>query len=148
MPSVRATLGLAPKPTAPSYRAGDRIDLSPELLQSAPSTLVIFFRSDCGVCQRMRPILTKLVARGDRTVHVIAVTGTENRKDAATFVTQIGLGLDRLVTMDLKAVRVTTVPTLVIVDRDGTIRMAVEGLPPPAAQDALLRQMLATSLRH
>ena len=146
MPSVRASLGFAPPPPAPSYAAGQPADLPASLFKQAPHTLVIFFRSDCGACARMKPFLARLAARDDDSaVRVVAVTGAGNRPDALAFAKQIGLGESSLVMMDLGQLRLRRVPTVVLMDRSGVIQAALEGIPSSQEEEKLLRMVTSLS---
>jgi thiol-disulfide isomerase/thioredoxin len=149
MPSVRASLGFAPPPPAPSYVAGQQADFPATLYQQSPHTLAIFFRSDCGACARMKPFLARLAARDDEaTVRVVAVTGAGNGADALVFAKQIGLGESHLVTMDLKGLRLSRVPTVVLMDRSGVIQTALEGIPTSQEEEKLLRTVTSLSRSH
>jgi thiol-disulfide isomerase/thioredoxin len=148
MPSVRASLGFAPPPPAPSYVAGQTSDFPATVFEQAPHTLVIFFRSDCGACARMRPFLARLAARDDdAAVRVVAVTGAGNRADALAFAKQIGLSESHLVTIDLKTLRLSRVPTVVLVDQSGAIQTGLEGIPSSQEEEKLLRTVTSLSRR-
>jgi thiol-disulfide isomerase/thioredoxin len=146
MPSVRASLGFAPPPPTPSYIAGQTADFPAALFQQAPHTLAIFFRSDCGACARMKPFLARLAARNDEAaVRVVAVTGAGNRADALAFAKQIGLGESHLVTIDLTKLRLSRVPTVVLMDQSGAIQTALEGIPSSQEEEKLLRTVTSLS---
>jgi thiol-disulfide isomerase/thioredoxin len=149
MPSVRQSLGITPPPPAPSYAVGDTIDVPSEIFSGAPNTLLLFFRSGCGACERMKPFLSKLAARENgTTVRVVAVTGQQNRPSSIKFAQQIGLDVSHLATIDVTKLRLKNVPTWVLVDRSGRIRAALEGIPAQADQDHLLRTVTALSQTH
>ena len=146
MPSVRSSLGFAPRPPAPSYVAGQTADFPASLFDQAPHTLAIFFRSDCGACARMKPFLARLAARDDEaTLHVVAVTDGGNRADAFAFARQIGLSESHLVTIDLKRLRLSRVPTVVLMDQSGAIQTAFEGIPSSQEEEKLLRTVTSLS---
>jgi thiol-disulfide isomerase/thioredoxin len=149
MPSVRQSLGITPPAPAPSYAVGDTIDVPSEIFSSAPNTLLLFFRSDCGACERMKPFLSKLAARDNgATVHVVAVTGPQNHLSSVKFAQQIGLDASHLAAIDVTRLRLKNVPAWVLVDRSGHVRAALEGIPAQADQDHLLRTVTALSQTH
>lgn len=146
MPSVRTTLGLRPAAPKASYAPGQTLDLPRTVFQEAPHTLVIFFRPDCGACERLKPFLNRLAVRSDpASLRVVAVTGAPNRPAAVDFVKQIGLDESHLVTMDLRTVRVSQVPTLVLVDHTGTVEAAIQGIPTSQEEGDLLRTVTLLS---
>jgi thiol-disulfide isomerase/thioredoxin len=145
MPSVRSTFGLGPAAPKRSYLAGQVMDLPPEIVQQAPHTVAIFFRPDCGACERLKPFLTRLAARSQNAVRVVAITSVANPADAQAFARQIGLDQSHLITMDLKGLRLTRVPPVVVLDRAGTIQTAVEGLPSSQEEEDLIRIVTALS---
>ncbi len=146
MPSVRQSLGIGAPAPAASYAVGDTIDVPPEIFGAAPNTLLLFFRSDCGACERVKPFLSKLAARDNgTTVRVVAVTGPQNQQSSIKFARQIGLDEAHLATVDVTKLRLKTVPAWVLVDRSGQIHAALQGIPAPAEQDQLLRTVTALS---
>lgn len=146
MPSVRTTLGLSPAAPHPSYAPGQTFDLPETVFQESPHTLVIFFRADCGACERLKPFLTRLSARSDpSSLRVVAVTGAPDRRAAVDFAKQIGLGESRLVMLDLRTVRVSQVPTLVLVNHTGTVEAAIQGIPTSQQEGDLLRKLTLLS---
>lgn len=146
MPSVRTSLGIGRTPARPSYVAGQTVDLSSNVFGQAPHTLAIFFRSDCGACERMRPYLARLAAREDgRALRVIAVTGVANSLDSLAFARGIGVDQSRLITMDLATLRVQRVPTILLLDHAGRIETALEGIPSAQDEEILLRRVNSLS---
>lgn len=146
MPSVRTTLGLRPAAPRPSYAPGETVDLPEAVFKETQHTLVIFFRPDCGACERLKPFLTRLAARSDpASLRVIAVTSASNRQAAVAFAKQIGLDELQLVTMDLRTVRVSQVPTLVLVNHTGTVEGAIQGIPTSQEEGDLLRTVTRLS---
>jgi thiol-disulfide isomerase/thioredoxin len=144
MPSVRHSLGIGPAAPAPAYAVGDTIDVPAEIFDGAPNTLLLFFRSGCGACERIKSFLSKLAARNNgTTVRVVAVTGPQSRESSVAFARQIGLDEAHLATVDVTKLRLKTVPAWVLVDRSGQIHAAFEGIPSPGEQDQLLRTVTA-----
>jgi hypothetical protein len=148
MPSVRRSLGPAPASRPPSYRVGQSVDLPAEVYERAPNTVAIFFRSDCGACERLKPFLTRLAARQQTTLQVVAVTGVANPTDSLAFARQIGLDRPQLITMDMNGLRVSRVPTVVLIDRAGSVHAAIEGLPTLEEEEDLLRMVTSLSAGH
>jgi thiol-disulfide isomerase/thioredoxin len=152
MPSVRTTVrntfGIGPAAPKPSYAVGETVDLPSEVYAQAPHTLAIFFRSDCGACERMKPFLQRLAARNSGAgVRVIAIAAQASRENTA-FARQIGLDERHLITMDVTKLRVSQVPSFVLVDQSGRIQTAIEGIPSPQDQEELLRRVTAFSQSH
>jgi len=149
MPSVRTSLGLGPAPEKPSYVAGQAVDFSSDVFGQASHTLAIFFRSDCGACERMKPYLARLTSRSSGlTLRVVAVTGITNSLDSLSFAKGIGLDESRLITMDLTTLRLKRVPTIMLIDRAGRIEIALEGIPSAQDEESLLRRVTSLSQTH
>ena len=139
MPSVRQSLGITPPAPAPSYAVGDTIDVPSEIFSSAPNTLLLFFRSDCGACERMKPFLSKLAARdngGDGPCG--GGHGTAEPSILGQVCQQIGLDASHLAAIDTKLSSEERAGST-LVDRSGHERAALEGIPAQADQDHLLR---------
>lgn len=124
-------------PPDPAYVPGTRIDTPADWHEPSPYTLVLFAQASCGACQRAQPFLQQLVARFADRAPVVYVTPGANRDDEFAFGRSLGLPdtTIRWAPVDIRA-RVT--PTLVLVDRTGTILHAWEGVP-PGDQDAIVK---------
>jgi thiol-disulfide isomerase/thioredoxin len=113
---------------AASYAVGDKIDLPPDAYSNAEKTLILFVRESCAVCQAEAPRLAELVRRvglNSTSVASVVVTGSARVDDEREFAARFrGAGHRHLPFEDL---RVKTVPTVVLVDRHGTILFAQEG---------------------
>lgn len=147
MPSVRNTLGIGPGAPKASYTAGQSIDLPSQAYSQAPHTLAIFFRSDCGACERMKLFLQRLAARDSTRVRVLGIAGQTTRENSA-FIRQLGLEEDHLITLDLTRLRVSRVPTFVLLDQSGRVEAAFEGIPSAQDQEDLLRRVTSLSQVH
>lgn len=149
MPSVRSSLGIGPAPARPSYVAGQTSDLSAEVYGQATQTVVMFFRSDCGACERMKPYLARLASRNrGNDLRVVAVTGVANSLDSLAFAKEIGVDKSRLITVDLATLRLRRVPTIMLIDRTGQIEVALEGIPSAQDEESLLRKVTSLSQSH
>jgi thiol-disulfide isomerase/thioredoxin len=142
-PAVRAQLGFGPARTT-SY-VGQRIELPAPALASGPRTLVLFASSTCAACRKAAPFFKSLVSEAARGggVQMRVVMDTlshADRTEALAYVATLGLDPTALVAVDLKATRITRVPTLVLVDRDGTVLSDWES---PMPQDEVLRSLVS-----
>lgn len=138
-PDLRLALGLGPRP---AYATGSRIDVPPDVYRSSQYTVVVFARSTCAVCQSSVPFLTTLVREAAASgVAVRLLTSTPVAPDELAYAQATGLSAAEVVGVDLHALRVKRVPTLVLVDREGAIHYAHEGAVPAVEQEALLRRL-------
>lgn len=132
-PSLRHALGIrdsGPEPDPPPYVAGDRIDIDPAIVADADATLVLFARSTCAVCRQTAGFyaetFTAAAARGAGTV---MVTPSSDREAEVAFAVDMGLAGAQVFYVPPASIRLRTVPALLIVDREGTIREAWFGRP-------------------
>jgi thiol-disulfide isomerase/thioredoxin len=138
-PGWRDAVGLGPRP---AYATRSRIDVPPEVYRSSPFTIVLFARSTCAVCRSSVPFLTRLVQEAAASgVAVRLVSSAPVAPAEVAFAQALGLGATQLVGVDVRALRVKQVPTVVLVDRSGDIRYAREGAVPAVDQDELLRTL-------
>jgi thiol-disulfide isomerase/thioredoxin len=140
MPAARARLGLAPVRTS-GYPVGGRIDVPPSVYDASPYTVVLFARSTCVFCQRARPLFAKLAAdvAEDPSVRMVMVSSPSGRTGDLEYARSVGLDESRIVVLDPRSLRLKTVPTLVLVDRQGQVRYSHEGMPTAADLEELLR---------
>jgi hypothetical protein len=137
-PAVRARLGWAPV-ERPAYSVGDEIDLPARFRDRAERTLVVFGSGTCGASIRSTPALTKLAkdVRGSSTAFLL-VTPDTMKSDQKTLEIALGLTATEHVALDLSALKVRSVPTVVLVDRSGRVLFTREGYIDDAGHDILL----------
>jgi hypothetical protein len=131
-PRVSGAVGIQPKPQV-AYETGTAIDTPPEWYQGAPYTLLVFARASCTACQSAGPFFKRLIHDIGSTIRVVLVTSAGEADQDAEYARDLGLAAQsiRTATRGLK-VRVT--PTLVLVDRQGTVVETWEGVGPPDKQ--------------
>jgi thiol-disulfide isomerase/thioredoxin len=137
-PRVANAIGLKPAPPPPAYAAGQPVDVPAAWYDAAPKTLIIFGRSSCVACEKAQPFLKGLVTRlNGRAAAVFAHPHGEDEADA-TFAKSLGVTSDRIVVAG-PGLRVRATPTLVLVDKNGTVLEAWEGAGPPEKQSSILK---------
>jgi len=133
-PRVASALGLEPARPAPAYAAGDRIDVPAAWYQNAPRTLVLFARAACGACQTAQPFLKELVGGVIESGDAVVLVGhAGSREEDAVFAKSLGVN-DAAIMSAPAGIRVRVTPTLVLVDKSGTILNAWEGVGAPDKQ--------------
>lgn len=146
-PRVAGALGAdpAPAPVAPIYAAGETIDTPAAWYSNSPHTLILFARKSCAACDKAQPFIKALVesVQGRAAVVMGHPSGAEaddrayakaiGIPESATFVTPAGL-------------KVRATPTLVLVDRQGRVLHAWEGVG-KAEKQAQITAAITLSLR-
>jgi hypothetical protein len=128
-PRLTGALGVTPAPAAPAYRAGAVIDTPAEWYQAAPYTLLLFARASCSACQTAQPFFKRLIDNIGETVRVVLVTSAGEADEDAQYARGLGLQSQSIRTA-IPGLSVRVTPTLVLVDRHGTILNAWEGVGP------------------
>ncbi len=132
-------------PPPPAYEVGSVIDTPGDWHSGAPFTLVLFAQASCGACQRAQPFLAQLVSEiGERTPVVIVSPGPDQDQEAE-FAATLGLA-PSAVRQAPAGIRARVTPTLVLVNRDGTVLQVWEGVP-PAKHGAILEAVRTTTRR-
>lgn len=137
-PRVTSALGVereAPIPT-PAYEAGGQIDTPDAWYRESAHTLVLFARSSCGACQTASPYLTTLLARVKATGGVVLAGSDQARDEDAAYARSLGL-TDTEFQVTPAGLRVRATPTLVLVNRQGRILGAWEGVGKPDRQASI-----------
>jgi cytochrome c biogenesis protein CcmG/thiol:disulfide interchange protein DsbE len=143
---------------APDFRL-PRVDARGEL--AAPLSLaelrgkvvvLDFWATWCGPCRASMPVLDRVVARHAARGAVLVSINTEGpdaRGEARTMVDELAPGAtlvsDDGATSD--RYRVTTIPHLVVVDRDGRVVLVSRGFPGQSRLERELSQALDQALR-
>jgi hypothetical protein len=114
---------------APAYTAGDTIDVPGGWYDQSSHTLVLFAQSRCGACLRAQDFLANLVATVDGRAAVV-LAGPNGRHEAELrYASSLGI-TNASVFETPPGLRARVTPTLVLVDRTGTVLGAWEGVPP------------------
>ncbi len=134
-PRVTNALGMRHAPE-PAYKTGQTIDTPSEWYAGADYTLVVFARASCGACQTAEPFLKQLVSDlGSKSAVVLGSNGKEPKEELGY---GRALGLDEAAVKVVPAgLRVRATPTLVLVDRQGEVLAAWEGVGPQKKQDEI-----------
>jgi len=138
-PSLRSRLGFQPK-RLPSYSAGERIDLPKDFYASSRLTLIVFARSTCGACQAAQPKLAAIASElAGSSIPTVLVTSGAASEQERSFATAMGIDDRHVVPFDLSTLRLQVVPTVVLVNTQGDVLFAMEGIPSDEQQQQLLR---------
>lgn len=127
-PAVKARLGYASPPVA-AYQIGTRVDLPSRIFDTAERTLIVFARSTCPACDHSRPALsaaTKCFSQ-PRTSDVALITTAPRAERELSFARDIGIPDTRVFALNVAALRLERVPTVIVVDRAGRIVFQYEG---------------------
>ena len=143
-PSVRAHLGFG-RVTETSYEVGQRIELPPAVYAATPRTLVLFASSRCAVCLRTAPFFRTLASQvagrdGLQMQVVMDAASDADRAEALAYASSIGLDASAVVVRDLRTTRIKRVPTLILVDGNGTVLSDWES---PMPQDEVFRTLVS-----
>jgi len=138
-PTMAGAVTSPPPPPPPAYEVGSTIDTPRDWHANSPFTLVLFAQSSCGACQRAQPFLRHVVEALGESAPVVLVSPGADRSAEARFGESLGLSATA-VQMAPAGLRARVTPTLVLVDRDGTILHVWEGVP-PAQQQAILQTL-------
>ena len=111
-------------------RAGEEVSLS-GLLAEGPAVLA-FFKITCPVCQMSLPFLERIHLASPAALPIYGISQNDAR-DTADFARHYGLTLPMLLDDEdagfiaSNAFGISSVPTIFLVERDGSISMATEG---------------------
>ncbi len=125
-----------PSPRPAAYAVGSTIDTPADWHAKSAHTLILFAQASCGACQRAQPFLKQLIEDLGDQVPVVLVSPGPDRATEVRY--GMSLGLNARMVQDAPAgIRARVTPTLVLVDRAGTVVHAWEGLPPDRQQAIL-----------
>lgn len=100
-----------------------------ELIANGP-VLLAFFKISCPVCQMTFPFLDRLHTPGRLPVYGVSQNGEEDTRD---FNRRFGVGFPTLLDREengfaaSNAFGISTVPSMFLIERDGTISRVIEG---------------------
>jgi peroxiredoxin len=135
-PRLAATLGATPDVVLP-YETGTLIDVPAAWYQGGPETLIVFARATCAACEKAQPFLKDLVGRMSTRGRVVMAHPPGAPDEDRKFGQDLGISRDRI-HMTLEKLRVRATPTLVLVNGDGRVVRAWEGVGDEAQQATIL----------
>jgi peroxiredoxin len=118
---------VTPAKSAPAYAAGQTVDVPTQWYTSAPYTLVIFARASCGACEKAQPFLAELVQHVEGRSDVVMAGPADTHAEDTQYARSLGVPDGRVQVVPANA-RVRATPTLVLVNREGMILEAWEGV--------------------
>lgn len=132
-PRLMGALGATPAAPEPAYRTGTTIDTPAEWYQGASHTLLLFARASCTACRAAQPFFKRLIDDIGATARVVLVTSAGEADEDTRYARELGLDSHAIRTA-VPGLSVRVTPTLVLVDREGTIIEAWEGVGPAEKQ--------------
>jgi thioredoxin-related protein len=129
---------------AAAYLVGTRLPAAPSLYTAgADHTLFVFLRSGCAYCTASMPFYTKLneVRKASRVPVAMTAVSTDSQSVLESYLATHGLPFDRAVSIsasEFARYNIRGTPTLLYVDRRGTVRRAWLGKLPEAAEREIL----------
>jgi len=130
VPGIRTAFGFGAVRSS-GYAVGQFIDLVPPGSASRGHTLLVFARHDCVACQQSKSALADLVYDLRRqAVDTVVVTNQDDRPSQVAYGLAIGVSESNVLSVDLSVLRVQLVPSIVLIDRAGTVMYARAGLLP------------------
>ncbi len=148
-PAVRTMVGLGPAVPAPAYVVGEQVDVDPAIYGTSDRTVLLFARSTCGVCLRGVPFFAGVFAAGrEQGTAVAMVTPSSDMATEGAFAEQMGLTRGQVHHAASGSIRLRAVPTLMVVDRNGTIQHVWIGHADAATQAEIQSVLIPASARH
>lgn len=120
------------------YWVGDRVDLPLEWFRGSGATLLVFLRSECPASQALASLLPQMRHDVPAGVEVMAVVSGRSGDTDVAFAEAAGFERQQIRTVDFESLHLRVVPTLLLIDRNGVVKMERIGAPPQAGQPGLL----------
>ena len=137
-------------PPVPDYVPGDTMPQAAKLeLPEAEYRLLMFLRSTCGYCTASMPFYARLKGARDRSEGPVrlAAISAEPRSILSGYLATHSVSVDAEVALSPAAFtefRVRGTPTLVLIDRDNTVRKVWIGQLDPAQEAEVLAAVEGT----
>ncbi len=141
-PSIAGAVATPPPPAA--YEVGGTIDTPADWHNGSAFTLILFAQASCGACQRAQPFLKQVVEECNDRAPIVLVSPGVDRAAEVRFGESLGLS-DGMIQRAPAGIRARVTPTLVLVDRTGTVLHVWEGVPPERQQAILQSVQSATA---
>jgi hypothetical protein len=105
------------------YRQGEVVDLPSDSFVGRGDTLLVFLRSDCAASQALVASLSDVRASLPAGVRLRAVVSNDVAHSESTFAAAAGFERSSIVSVDFRALRLRVVPSLVLVNHSGVVKL-------------------------
>jgi hypothetical protein len=121
-----------------AYQLGQAVDTG-DIYSTSAFTVILFVRSSCGASVASVPAFRAIaqLVEASPSTRIVVVPTEAWSKEAAAFVGEMGLSEAHVRMLDFARLKVKVVPTLLVVDRVGRIRLVQEGIPPESRVEAV-----------
>jgi hypothetical protein len=145
-PGLRAASGFIKAEATRGYAVGAKVDVAPELFRNTRFTVLVFVNSACRACVESEPLYSDLVAELRGSANRVKLVGVSADLGFSRYAARVGVPPVETATLTLSsldALKLSAVPTLLLVDQQGTILVNAVG-----KQDTVERQALLGAIRE
>lgn len=142
-PRVSSYFGVKAAPAPPAYAAGQQVDVPAAWYADSSHTLILFARASCTACEKAQPFLKDLVAKLDGRAMAVMGHPAGAPDDDQKFAASLGISAEH-VFETVPGLRVHSTPTLVLVNRQGRVLSAWEGVGKEDRQAAIVAAIQAS----
>lgn len=143
-PRVATALGVKPAAAPPAYAAGQPVDVPASWYASADTTLIVFARASCAACEKAQPFLAQLVGRVHGRASALMAHPPGMDEEDRQFAHSLGVADDKIMVVG-NGLKVRATPTILLVNRQGRILNAWEGVGKEDRQAAILQAVDAAT---
>lgn len=129
-PDLRAAVGTERGGGKAGYLVGDIVDVPSEFFSDAQFTVLIFANSTCGACQANAPLYARLTAELKDPSSRVRLVGLQSDRGLGDYASRTGVVAERVTALSepaLDALKLRAVPTVLLVNRKGTILLESVG---------------------
>ena len=130
-----------------TYAPGEVMDVVPGVdYRASERTALVFVRSTCRFCTESMPFYEKMVAqtKGSQQARVVAMSDEEIAVTRSYFARH-NVPVQDVIKADAQRFRVAGTPTIIVVDRTGSVRGAWVGVLSNSAQGEVLKLLAPRS---
>ncbi len=144
-PPARTAASATVPGRAPAVTPGTRIDVPGINWASRKKNVVLVLSSTCHFCQEGGAFYRRLVEEAHRSQAAVQAVMPQGEKEATTFLTNMGVSVDKLVSASPASLGVRGTPTVLLVDGAGKVTGAWPGKLPPERETELLARLAGTA---
>ena len=108
------------------YGVGERFDTAGLIRSTQGPTLVMYVRSSCQFCTASMPFYNRVAAQRSKGARLVVI-GPETEEQLRRYLTEHGLLVDQVVSVQRGELRFAGTPTLLLLDAEGRIQRVWQG---------------------
>lgn len=138
-PVARADSSTTP-PKRERLQPGTAIDVAGIQWQGSEQTLLLALSTTCHFCSESAPFYQRLARERSKGTRIVAIL-PQSSKDSLAYLRKLAVNVDQVIQAPLMSMGVTGTPTMILIDRNGSIVDSWTGKLPTSEESKVISRI-------